>query len=159
MKIVSLFAASLVFCVAMAAGQVKVLTNDPLTGLPLLPASESAKKTGNAPVKMPDGSVCKTKMQGNFYKVYDYFAKDNIKQADAITFYTAHLPGFKKGESSDHGMTIYSNADGTIVVIVIAQLKTSDGIARTSSVSYERYQPGISEKTIASFLQKRIVCP
>jgi hypothetical protein len=56
-------------------------------------------------------------------------------------------------------MTIFSNADGTIVVILIAESKTADGIARTSSVAYERYQPGISEKTIASFLQKHIVCP
>ena len=96
MKPVLLLAASLFFCLSIASGQAKILTNDSLTGLPLIPPSESAKKVGNEPVKMPDGGFCKSKMQGNFYKLYDYFAKGNIKVTDAIAWYTSHLSGSKR---------------------------------------------------------------
>ncbi len=153
-----LLAGSLFVCLSMPAGQAKILTSDPLTGLPLLPPSESAKKFGNEPVKMPDGAVCKSKMQGDFYKVYDYFAKDNIKLSDALAWYASHLAGYKKVESSNHGLTVFYNADGTIVVIVRAESGTADGVAKTSSVAYERYQPGISEKTITGMTQNKMVC-
>ena len=145
--------------VSASSGQIKILTTDPLTQLPLLPATESIKKVGNEPVKMPDGTVCKCKMQGNFYKLYDYFSKDNITLSDALAWYASHLSGFKKTEASDHSQTIFSNADGTLLVIVTAESHVADGAAKASSVAYERYQPGISEKTIVSLTQKKIVCP
>jgi hypothetical protein len=141
----------------MMLGQGKILTKDPLTGLPLLPASESAKKVGNAPSKMPDSAVCKSKMKGDFYKVYDYFSKDNIKFTDAIAWYASHLTGFKKAEFSDHSQIIFYSADGTNLVIVDSQ-KVKDGEAKTSSVAYELYQPGLEEKAIVSMSQNHIVC-
>lgn len=158
MKPVLLLVASLLFCLSIASGQARILTNDPLTGLPLIPPSDSAKKVGNEPVKMPDGGFCKSKMQGNFYKLYDYFAKDNIKLTDGIAWYTSHLSGFKKVESSNHGLTIYYNSDGTILVIVSSASRTADGVAKTNSVAYERYQPGLSEKTITGMTQNKMVC-
>ncbi len=107
---------------------------------------------------MPDTEVCKSKMQGDFYKVYDYFYKDNIKLTDALAWYTSHLSGFKKTEISNHSRTIFYKPDGTILVILTSQAGTADGITNAGSVTYERYQPGISEKTIVSFTQKQIVC-
>jgi hypothetical protein len=158
MKAVFLPVVSLLLCLSMASGQGKILTTDPLTGLPLMPPSESAKKVGNAPVKMPDGTVCKCKMQGNFYKIFDYFAKDNITLADTIAWYSSHLSGFNKVQASDHSQTAFYNSDRTIVVIVTSEPHPKDGVEKTSSVSYERYQPGLSEKTVTSLTQKKIVC-
>ena len=44
---------------------------DPLTGLPLIPATVQFKNVGNEPDKLPDGQVCKSKGQGNFYSLSD----------------------------------------------------------------------------------------
>lgn len=154
-----LLASALLVCLSIASGQAKILTNDPLTGLPLMPATESAKKVGNEPVKMPDGTVCKSKMQGNFYSLYNYFSKDNIKLTDAIAWYTSHLSSFKKVAGSDNAQTIFYSSDGTLLVIVSSEADAKDGIAKTRSVAYERYQPGLSEKTIVGFTQNKMVCP
>ena len=158
MKSIFLLATTLLVCLSAASGQRKILTIDPLTGLPLMPPTESVKKVGNAPVTMPEGTVCASKFQGNFYKLYDYFSKDNVKLADALAWYTSHLSGFKKVEPGDHSRTIFCNPDGTTLVIVTSETGTADGIAKVSSAAYERYQPGLSEKTIEGIAQKRIVC-
>ena len=148
------------FCLANAAGQAKVLTNDPLTGLPLTPASVVAKDAGNAPVKMPDGHVCKSKMQGNFYTLFNYFSKDNINYSEAISWYSAHLPGFKKvqGNKSKTIQTAFYSSDGTILVIVTSESSPHNPSDKTHGVAYERYQPGLSDKTITSLTQEKIVC-
>jgi hypothetical protein len=67
-----------------------------LTDLPLLPATESVKKVGNEPVKLPDSAVCNGKLHGNFYTLYNYFSKDNIKLTDAVAWYASHLSGFRR---------------------------------------------------------------
>ncbi|MGA7633957.1 MAG: hypothetical protein WCB11_24595 [Terriglobales bacterium] len=148
MKPVLLLVASLLFWLSIASGQARILTNDPLTGLPLIPPSDSAKKVGNEPVKMPDGGFCKSKMQGNFYKLYDYFAKDNIKLTDGIAWYTSHLSGFKKVESSNHGLTIYYNSDGTILVIVSSASRTADGVAKTIALPTNAISPAFPNKRL-----------
>ena len=157
MKFALVFASALIFC-SLALRQGKVLTSDPLTGLPLLPANELEKKFGNAPTKMPDGVVCQSKMKGDFYKLYDYFAKDNMKFADAVTWYGSHLSGFKKVEAGNHLRTIFYSGDGSNVVIVTAESHAADGAVKARSVSYERYDPGISEKTIISLTGEHIAC-
>ena len=154
-----LLAGALLVFLPIALGQAKILTNDPLTGLPLMPATESIKKVGNEPVKMPDSRVCKSKMQGNFYTLYNYFSKDNIKLADAIAWYTSHLSGFKKVAGSNNAQTVFYNSDGTMLVIVSSELGAADGATNTRSVAYERYEPGLSEKTIVGFTQNKMVCP
>jgi hypothetical protein len=158
MRTVLLLTALLFVCASIASGQTKILTNDALTGLPLMPPRDSAKKFGNEPVKMPDGQVCKSKFQGNFYKLYDYFARDNIKLTDGLAWYTSHLSGFKKEETSNHSQTIFYNSGGTIVVLVDSESHTADGVTKLDSAAYERYQPGISEKTIVSLTGEHIVC-
>jgi hypothetical protein len=158
MKPIFLLAASLFVCASIASAQGKILTNDPLTGLPLMPPRDSAKKFGNEPVQMPGATICKSKFQGNFYKLYDYFAKDNIKLTDGLAWYTSHLSGFKKEETSNHSQTIFYKPDGTIMVIVDSESHTADGVTKLNSAAYERYQPGISEKTIVSLAGEHIVC-
>lgn len=151
-------ATALFVCLPLASSQTKILTNDPLTGLPLMPPTDFVKKVGNVPVKMPDSQVCKSKMQGDFYKLYDYFSKDNVKLTDALAWYTSHLSGFKKIETGNRSETIFYNTDGTILIIVDSESHTADGVAKVSRAAYERYQPGLSEKTIQGMTQKKIVC-
>jgi hypothetical protein len=145
--------------VANATGQGKTLTNDPLTGLPLIPATAVAKK----PVKMPDGQVCKSKMQGNFYSLFSpssYFSKQTIKVSEVVSWYSSHLSGFKKvsGYESRTSQTAFYNSDRTIVVIVTGNPGAAGEDTDAYSVAYERYQPGLSEKTISSLTQGKIVC-
>jgi hypothetical protein len=157
-----LLAATLLLCFAMnAAAQAKVLTNDPLTALPLIPASVMLKNAGNEPVHMPDGQICKSKMQGNFYSLYNYFAPNNVDLTEAITWYSSHLSGFKRvgdSGSSRASQIAFYNSDGTIVVILTGEGSEKHPSTKTYSVAYERYQPGLSEKTIASLTREKIVC-
>jgi hypothetical protein len=95
-KTTLLVATMLVLCLTNALGQGKLLTNDPLTGLPLIPATDSGKHmanmsyTYNEPTQMPDAQICKSKFQGDFYSLY------NIKVDAAVAWYSSHLTGFKK---------------------------------------------------------------
>jgi hypothetical protein len=160
MKAVFLAATMFVLCLANATGQGKVLTNDPLTGLPLIPATDSGKRVGgmlvgNEPTKMPDGQVCKSKMQGDFY--YPIY---KTKVDAAVAWYSSHLSGFKtvQGYESGRSQIVFYKPDGTIVVIVTGVPGAEEENADAYSVAYERYQPGISEKTITAVTQGKIVC-
>ena len=83
-----------IYAISNAGGQAKVFTNDPLTGLPLIPATVLFKNVGNEPDKMPDGQVCKSKMQGNFYSLSNIMNPANgIKMDAAAEWYASHLKG------------------------------------------------------------------
>jgi hypothetical protein len=160
MKTVFLAATMFVLCLTNATGQGKLLASDPPTGLPLISATDPGKHIGNMsytynePTKMPDGQVCKSKMQANFYSLY------NIKVDAAVAWYSSHLSGFKKvsGYESERSQTAFYNSDGTIVIFVTGDSGAKDENTKAYSVAYERYQPGISEKTITAVTQGRIVC-
>ena len=85
-----------IFLVMLGLGCVsanaETLTSDPLTGLPLDPATDSRLHLGNEPTKIPDTQVCNSKMQANFYMVYD-------KVDATVAWYTAHLAGFHKSHA------------------------------------------------------------
>ena len=75
------------FCFALiAGGSTKLLTADPLTNLPLYPATDSRLHLGNDPTRLPESNVCKSKMQADFYTVYD------TKVDATLLWYGAHLP-------------------------------------------------------------------
>jgi hypothetical protein len=160
MKTVLLAATMFVLCLTNATGQGKLLTNDPLTGLPLIPATDSGEHIANLsysynePSKMPDGQVCKSKMQANFYLLY------NIKVNAAVAWYSSHLSGFKKvsGYQSQRSQTAFYNSDGTVLVIVTGDSGAQGENTNAYAVAYERYQPGISEKTTNSLAHGKIVC-
>src|ERR1700690_4317743 len=73
---------------ALSAGAA-TLTTDPLTGLPLDPATDS-HHLGNEPSKMPDSQICKSKTQGDSYT--DIGSKVDV----TVAWYAAHLAGFHK---------------------------------------------------------------
>ncbi|HEY1676417.1 MAG TPA: hypothetical protein VGG04_01805 [Candidatus Sulfotelmatobacter sp.] len=161
MKTILLAATMFVFCLPNATGQGKVLTSDPLTSLPLIPATVLFKNVGNEPDKMPDGQVCKSKMQGDFYSLSAVMNPANaIKMDAAAAWYASHLSGYKKvqGYESERSQIAFYNSDGTIVIFITGQRGARGENTDAYSIAYERYQPGLSEKTIASLTQGKIVC-
>jgi hypothetical protein len=160
MKTALLAALMFVLCSTNAVGQGKVLANDPLTGLALIPATDPGNHTPNLaytynePTKMPDSQVCKSKMQGNFYMLY------NIKMDTVVAWYASHLTGFKKvsGYESKRSQTAFYNADRTILIIVTGTQGAEGENTDAYAVAYERYEPGLSEKTITGLTRGNIAC-
>ena len=145
----------LVYSVTLAArAGTKLLTADPLTGLPLYPATDSRLHLGNEPTRLPESNLCKSKMQATFYSVYD------SKVDTTLTWYGAHLPGFKKTHAyaANRSQDSFYNADGTMMVSVTGSVGKAGENTDTYSVVYSRVQPGLSEKTMVSVNQQKVVC-
>ena len=150
------FVAILILSFVFAArGGTKLLTTDPLTGLPLHPATDSRLHLGNQPTQLPESQVCKSKMQVDFYSVYD--SKVNA----TVAWYDAHLPGFKKTHAyaASRSQDTYYKTDGTVLVSVTGSPGKEGENMDTYSVLYARLQPGLPEKTIVALNQQRVVCP
>jgi hypothetical protein len=164
MKNAMVVVAVLLFNLANAAGQARVLTNDSLTGLPVIPTTVT-KYGGNEPTKLPDATVCKSKMQGNLYPLIYYMFSKNYSKASAtvgatVEWYASHLTGFKMahGYDSARSQDVFYNADRTVLVIVTGSPGAKGEDADAYGVAYERYQPGLSEQTITGLTQGTIVC-
>jgi hypothetical protein len=138
----------------IAHGSKKLLTSDPLTGLPLYPATDSRLHFGNDPTRLPESNVCGSKMQADFYTVYD-------SKVDAtLVWYGTHLPGFRKAHAYAAGRsqdTFYNN-DGTLAVSVTGSPGKAGENAETYSVVYSRFHPALPEKVILSLNQQKLVC-
>ena len=155
MKPSAILATTLVFClVAIAGRNAKLLTADPLTNLPLYPATDSRLHLGNEPTHLPDSSVCGSKMQTDFYTVYDSTV------AATIIWYGAHLPGFKKTHAyaANRSQDTFYNSEGTLAVSVSGSSGKADENTETYSVVYSRFQPALPEKTIISLNEQKVIC-
>lgn len=150
--VVVVFILSFVFA---ARGGTKLLTTDPLTGLPLYPATDSRLHLGNEPTRLPESQVCKSKMQADFYSVYD--SKVNA----TLAWYDAHLPEFKKTHAyaANRSQDTYYKTDGTVLVSVTGSPGKEGENTDTYSVLYAHLQPELPEKTIVGLNQQRVVCP
>ncbi|MGH9695279.1 MAG: hypothetical protein ACRD5Z_14110, partial [Bryobacteraceae bacterium] len=86
---------------------------DPLTGLPLYPATASKFDPGN-PMRVPDSKLCKCKQETDFYTTHD------AKVSAAVAWCTANLAGFRKshGYAGSRSQDTFFNADGTLVVSI-----------------------------------------
>jgi len=138
----------------LARGGTKLLTTDPLTGLPVYPATDSRLHLGNEPVRLPGSSVCKSRMQADFYSVYD-------SKVDAtLAWYDTHLRGFKKTHAyaANRSQDTFYNANGTIAVFLTGSASKEEENTDAYSVVYARFQPGLTEKTIISLNQQKLVC-
>jgi hypothetical protein len=153
MKRTPRLAAGLIFSFATLAGSA-TLTTDPLTNLPLDPATESSLHLGNEPTRLPDSQICKSKMQTDFYSLFD------VKVSVTLAWYASHLPGFRKthGYAAGRSQDTFYNADGTIIVSVTGEPGRDGEDEDGYSVLYARFQPGLSEKTIQGMNQQKIVC-
>ena len=118
-------------------------TKDQITGLPIYPGLADSDP-------LPKSTICKSQMQGDFYIVVG-------KKADAVTdWYAKHLPGFKKYHSITDGRSqdTFFNADGTQEVTITGGRNNPE----VYSVSYNRFQPGVSPATMASFNTGKLMC-
>jgi|HubBroStandDraft_1064217.scaffolds.fasta_scaffold262257_1 hypothetical protein len=149
------FAIAVVFCfVSIADGNAKLLTADPLTNLPLYPATDSRLHLGNEPIRVPEATVCGSKVQSYFYTVYD--SKVDL----TLGWYSAHLPGFKKTHSyaSSRSQDMFYNPERTLAVSVTGTSGKAGENTETYSVVYFRFQPALPEKTIVGLNQQKVVC-
>jgi hypothetical protein len=139
----------------MAGGSPKTLTSDPLTGLPLIPATDSRLHLGNDPTAIPDSQICKSKMQAEFYSVFD------TKVDATLAWYASRLSGFKKthGYAAGRSQDTFYNGDGTIIVSVTGEPGKEGVNTDAYSVLYAKFQPGLSEKTIVGMNSQKITCP
>lgn len=157
----------LLFCLASVHGQGK----DPATGLAVIPAAETifaGKSYGFQPGPLPGGIVCKSTMKGGFYALSNMNVKDNkIKVSAVVAWYGANLSGFKKVQgyvsqgaqnTSGRSQTAFYNPAGTMVVLITGSAGKQGEDTNTYGIAYQHYEPGLSEKTIASLTQKKIVC-
>jgi hypothetical protein len=102
----------------------------------------------NDPADMPGGQLCKSKMQADFYSVYD-------STMDAsVAWYDAHLRGFHKVPNTSGSKDIFYNDADTLAVLVMAGKDNTE----TRSISYYRFEPGVSAKAIVSMTQTKLVC-
>lgn len=155
-QIFNALALILLCAIFMAAHRgAKLLTTDPLTGLPLYPATDSRLHLGNEPTRVPDGTVCKSQMQADFYPVYD--SKVDV----TLAWYAAHLHDFKTTHAYAAGRSqdTFYKSDGTIIVSVTGSGGKEGENTDTYSVLYARLQPGLAEKTIIGLNQQKVVCP
>lgn len=130
------------------------LTTDPLTGLPLYPATDSRLHLGNEPTRLPESNVCKSKMQTDFYSVFE--SKVDV----TVAWYAARLKGFRKTHAyaANRSQDTFYNADGTVMVSVTGDPGKEGEDTDTYSVLYARLKPGLPEKTIISLNQQKVVC-
>jgi hypothetical protein len=129
------------------------LSKDPLTGLPLIPAT-SGPIGGNEPTKIPDSQICKSKVQSEYYPVF------NSKVSVTLNWYASRLTGFHKSHAFADGRSqnVFYSADGTTAVAVTGARGKDGEDTETYAVSYTRFQPGLSEKEIIGLNQHNIVC-
>lgn len=148
-------AIALVFFLAViAGGNTKILTEDPLTNLPLYPATDSRLHLGNEPTRLPESNVCGSKMQADFYPVYE-------SKVDAtLVWYGAHLPGFKKTHAyaANRSQDTFYNSERTLAVSVTGSSGKTDENTETYSVVYFRFQPALPEKAIIGLNQQKVIC-
>lgn len=155
MRHLILLATMVILGLGKAAGGGKVLTQDPLTNLPLIPQTDSRLHLGNEPEKLPDTTICKSKVQMDFYALFD------VKTSTTISWYAAHLPGFKKvhGYGMHRSQDGFYNSDGTMLVGITGSPAPDGQDSEGHGVVYMRARPGLSEKSIASLEQGKTVCP
>jgi hypothetical protein len=156
MKLRTLPAMIFAFSLTLSAkGDAKLLTADPLTNLPLYPATDSRLHLGNDPTRLPESSMCQSKMEVDFYSVFD-------SKVDAtVAWYGARLTGFKKTHAyaSNRSQDTFYNADGTLIVSITGEPGKADENTDTYSLLFARFNPGLSEKAILSMNQQKVACP
>lgn len=138
----------------LVAAANKTLANDPLTGLPLISWPDRLG-LGNAPMRLEETTICKSKMQTDFY------TPNGIKVAATVSWYSSKLSGFKRvhGYVNKRSQDIFYKTDGSVIVS-IAGIHGNDGEdTDVHGIVYETFQPALSEKTIVGMNTENIVCP
>jgi hypothetical protein len=118
-------------------------SNDPLTGLPVYPGVTDASP-------LPEGDFCGKQMTKDFYMVMG-------NKIYAITkWYAGRLAGYHRYHAMINGrsLDIFFSPDGKTEVTVTG---TKIGSA-VYSISYGRFQPGLTAGEMISFSQSKKAC-
>lgn len=153
MKQISRLTGTLILSFATLASG-RTLTTDPLTSLPLYPETDSRLHLGNEPTRLPDSQYCKSKMQTDFYVVYD------SKVNTTLAWYASQLRGFHKvhAYANHRSQDTFYNSDDTLIVSVTGEPGNDGENTDTHGIVYARFQPGLQEKTILGMNQQKVVC-
>jgi hypothetical protein len=152
--VLTLFIAMLVCTAAPFAAGNATLTSDPLTGLPLIPATDSRLHLGNEPTVMKELTVCKSQYKSNFYSVFD------TKVDATLAWYAARLRGFRKTHAyaGKRSRDTFYKPDGTMAVAISGEIGAEGENTDTYSVVYALVAPGLPEKSIIGLNEQRFVC-
>ena len=155
MKKIAALIAMLLAATMIHGAAPKTLTSDPLTGLPLIPSTDSRLHLGNEPTVLPETQVCKSKMESDFYAVFD------TKVKDTVSWYESRLTGFKKaqGHPKDRTQVAFYKSDGSVVVSIMGEPGPQGEGENTHSVLYAKFTPGLPEKVILGMTAQNITCP
>ena len=121
------------------------LTEDLLTKLPLPTITDNA--FGNDPTEMPAATICNSQFRGNFYSI------SGTSLDSAVSWYVGTLKGFRHIQSADHAVHAFADAQRSVIVILMGK---PGGAANT--VAYEKYEPGLSEKTLQGIAKNSLDC-
>ena len=127
---------------------------DPLTALPLYPATGSKFHSGD-PMRVPDTRLCKCNQETDFYTVHD------AKVSAAVAWCATNLLGFHKSNGYARGRSqdTFYNSDGTLVVSITGSRGKEGEDTAAYSITYLKFTPGLQEKTIVAMSNGKIVCP
>jgi hypothetical protein len=130
--------------VLILSGPAGARHKDALTGLPLYPGVTS-------PQSLPKTAFCGQQMQGTFYLIMGF----NVEVMK--TWYAEHLTGFHAYHAVSDGRTLdtFFNADGTKEITITASHGTAGEVF---SISYGRFEPGLSQSQMASFNRSEARC-
>lgn len=131
--------------ISAVAANAAHLTRDSLTQLPL-PAI-TGTFLGNEPTEMPPAMICKSQYHGNSYQL------SNATLDSAVSWYVGALKGFRHIQSADHSTHLFADPQRSIIVIVMGKAGGS-----ATSVAYEKYEPGLSEKALLGFVNNSLDC-
>jgi hypothetical protein len=70
-----------------------------------------------------------------------------------VSWYVEALKGFSHIQSTDHASHLFADAHRSLVVIVMGHVG-----GNADSVAYEKYTPGLSEKALLGFINKKLDC-
>jgi hypothetical protein len=138
-------ALAVVLACSVATASAAHLTMDPLTQLPLPTITDNA--FGNDPNEMPAATICNSQFRGDFYSL------NGASLDSAVSWYVSTLKGFRHIQSADHAVHAFADAQRSVIVILMGK---PGGAANT--VAYEKYEPGLSEKTLQGIAKKLLDC-
>jgi hypothetical protein len=127
----------------LASSSEATSSDDPLTGLPVYPGISN-------PSTLPRSTFCGKGMQHDFYIVMG-------NKIDAVTsWYTRHLGGFHKYHAVTDGRSqdTFFSPDGTREVTITGSKAGSE----VYSISYGRFDFGLSSREMSSFNQAKSTC-
>jgi hypothetical protein len=142
------------FALAISANSAPTEKTDPLTGLPLYPATNGLGE-GGGPLKLDPSAVCKSKMDADLYEVTE-------SKVDAtVAWCAAHFAGFRKahGYGGNRSRDIFYKTDGTLVIEIVGSPGKEGENQEAHTITYSRFSPGLTEQTILGMAKAQVVCP